>query len=253
MLKTICTHVDQGVAVITLNRPEKRNAISLELADELTGLLQQYRTDPDVKVLIFTGSNHVFISGGDLDQLMKAKGKEEAYPLLSQIGGLLEMIDQYPKPTIAMINGPAIGGGCEFATSCHFRFAVDTSLLGFVQIGLHITTGWGGGSRLLDKLGEANALRLLLTGERISAEEAKRLGFLQEVFPADKLQEEVMAFARKIASQPMEGIEAYLRMLSWKREGISREERVQKEIEQCSRMWGSEQHVAVVQRFLQKR
>lgn len=252
-METIYSSVEQGVAIITLNRPEKRNAISLELVDELDELLNEYETNRDVKVLIFTGSDKVFISGGDLDQLMQARGRDEAYPLLSKIGALLERIDQYPKPTIAMINGPAIGGGCEFAASCHFRFAADTSLLGFVQIGMHITTGWGGGSRLLDKLGEANALRLLLTGERMTAEEARRLGFLQEIYPMDQLKNSVVHFAHKIATQPLEGIEAYLRLLKWKREGINREERIRREIEQCSSMWGSEQHISVVERFLKKR
>ncbi|MGD8190003.1 enoyl-CoA hydratase/isomerase family protein [Brevibacillus ginsengisoli] len=252
-METIHSTVEQGIALITLNRPEKRNAINLKMVEELTVLLDQYRQDPEVKVLIFTGEGQVFISGGDLSELILAKGKEEAFPVLYKIGELLENIDQYPKPTIAMINGTAIGGGCEFAGSCHFRFAVDTAMLGFVQIGMHIITGWGGGSRLFDKLNEANALSMLLTGERISAEEAKRLGFLQEIFPAEQLEDSVMNFASKIASQPIEGIEAYLRILSWKREGVSREERIKREIEKCSTMWGSEQHAAVVQRFLKKR
>ncbi len=251
-MKTIRTEITGGIALITFSRPEKRNAISLEMVEEIGQFLNQCRDDSAVKVIIFTGEQNVFVSGGDLDQLMKVRGKEQAYPLLSRIGHLLSEIDQYPKPTIAMINGAAIGGGCEFAASCHFRFASETAVLGFVQIGMHITTGWGGGSRLLDKLGETNALSLLLTGERIKASEAKQLGFVQEIYPQEKLQESVLAFAGKIAAQPAESIAAYMRLLAWKREGIGKEERIRREIEQCASLWGSEQHVAVVQRFLRK-
>lgn len=252
-LNTIRMEVENEIAWITFDRPEVKNAVSLEMVDELTQVLDQLQHDSEVKVVIFTGSNDVFVSGGDLEQLMKAKGKKEAYPLLSKIGNVLEKIDHFPKPTIAMMNGAAIGGGCELAISCHFRFAAETAVMGFVQISMHITTGWGGGSRLLDKLDETDALTLLLTGKRMDALEAKRLGFIQEVFPKEQLKENVLAFATSIAQQPLVGIEAYMRLLEWKRSGITRDERIKREIEQCSSLWGSEQHTAVVQRFLQKR
>ncbi|MGC5325589.1 enoyl-CoA hydratase/isomerase family protein [Brevibacillus sp. SYSU BS000544] len=252
-MNTIRTEVEEEIAWITFDRPEVRNAVSLEMVEELTHLLDQYKQDAQVKVIVFTGANNVFVSGGDLDQLMRAKGKEEAFLLLSKIGEVLEKIDRYPKPTIAMINGAAIGGGCELAISCHFRFAADTAIMGFVQISMHITTGWGGGSRLLDKLNETDALTLLLTGKRIDAAEAMRLGFVQEVYPKEQLKEAVHSFASRIAEQPLVGIESYMRLLEWKRSGMSKDERVNREIEQCASLWGSDEHTAVVQRFLHKR
>lgn len=242
-----------GVAMITLHRPEVHNAISMELVDELTAVLQECQTDEDVKVLIITGTGKSFVSGGDLNQFIAARGYEQAFPLLNKVAGLLSAIDHFPKPVIAMINGAAVGGGCEFAGACHFRFASDRALFGFVQIGMHITTGWGGGSRLLDKLPEAKALAMLLTGERMSALEAKAYGFVEEVYPADQLQEEVERFARKIAAQPLVGIEAYMRILQWKREGLSQAERIRREVDQCAGIWGSDAHVSVVQKFLEKR
>ncbi|MED4586016.1 enoyl-CoA hydratase/isomerase family protein [Brevibacillus choshinensis] len=252
-METIQIVKRDGVATITLHRPEVHNAISMELVDELTGVLQECQTDEHVKVLIITGTGKSFASGGDLNQFIAARGHEQAYPLLNKVAGLLSDIDHFPKPVIAMINGAAVGGGCEFAGACHFRFASDRALFGFVQIGMHITTGWGGGSRLLDKLPESKALALLLTGERMSAHEAKAYGFVEEVYPADQLQEEVERFARKIAAQPLIGIEAYMRILQWKREGISQAERIRREVDQCAGIWGSDAHVAVVQKFLSKR
>lgn len=252
-MKTIAAEIREGIGWITFQRPHVRNAISMEMVDELQQVLESWRTNPDVKVLVFTGSGNSFISGGDLEQFIAARGREQALPLLSKVGQLLTTIDRYTKPTIAMINGTAIGGGCEFAASCHFRYASREAVLGFVQIGMHITTGWGGGSRLLEKLPESKALRLLLTGQRMSAEQAEKLGFVDGMYPPETLREEVHRLASAIAGQPLESIRAYMRLLQWKREGLPLEERIRREIEQCADLWGSDAHVTVVQRFLQKK
>lgn len=252
-METLHVKKQDGIATITLNRPEVHNAISVELVEELHEALRDCGADETVKVLIITGTGKSFVSGGDLNQFIAARGYEQAYPLLSKVGALLSAIDQSTKPVIAMINGAAVGGGCEFAGACHFRFASDKAVFGFVQIGMHITTGWGGGSRLLDILPESKALTLLLTGERLSAEEAKTYGFVDEVYLAAQLEEEVNRFARKIATQPLVGIEAYMRILHWKRAGLPQSERIRKEIDQCAGNWGSEAHVAVVEKFLTKR
>jgi enoyl-CoA hydratase/carnithine racemase len=251
-METIQVRKEGGVATVTLHRPHVHNAISLEMVDELLAALDDCRLDRQVKVVVFTGAGNSFVSGGDLRQFIAARGKEQAMPLLSKVGELLTAIDSFPKPTIAMINGTSLGGGCEFAMACHFRFASESAMLGFVQIGMHITTGWGSGARLLSRLPESRALALLLTGERISAAQAVQYGLLDGAYPAERLQEEVYRFAGKIAAQPLQGIEAYMRMLKWKREGLPEAERIAREIEQCAGLWGSDDHVAVVNRFLHK-
>jgi enoyl-CoA hydratase/carnithine racemase len=251
-MDTILVQKEGGVATVTLNRPHVHNAISLEMVNELHEAMDDCRRDSQVKVLIFTGAGNSFVSGGDLRQFIAARGKEQALPMLAKVGELLSAIDAFPKPTIAMINGTALGGGCEFAMACHFRFASESAVLGFVQIGMHITTGWGGGTRLLSRLPESRALALLLTGERMSGAQAVQYGLLDGVYPADRLQAEVNRFAGKIAAQPLESIEAYIRLLKWKRDGLPETERIAREIEQCAGLWGSEQHLAVVQRFLRK-
>lgn len=252
-LETLHVHKQNGIAWITISREQVKNAINLLMVDELNSVLDELQHDDNNRVLVFTGAGDTFISGGDLEQFMSVKGAKQAFPLLNKVGTLLERIMNYPKPTIAMINGATIGGGCEFAISCHFRFASEAANLGFVQIGMHITTGWGGAARLLDKLSETAALTLLLTGERIDAARAEQLGLVDGVYPAADLRDAVGNFAGKIAAQPLEGIMAYMRILGWKRNGIDRGERIRMEIEQCASMWGSERHVAVVERFLRKK
>ncbi|MFY0545202.1 enoyl-CoA hydratase/isomerase family protein [Brevibacillus sp. H7] len=251
-MNTVRLEKREGMAVVTLDRPHVRNALSLEMVDELHLVLDACRQDSQVKVLVITGSGSSFISGGDLEQFIAVRGKEQSLPLLTKAGELLTAIDAMTKPTIAMINGAALGGGCEFAAACHFRFASENAVFGFVQIGMHITTGWGGGTRLLDKLPESRALALLLTGERFDAKQAEQIGFIDGLYQPECLQEEVYRFAGKIAAQPLEGIQAYMRMLQWKRAGMSQAERIRREIEQCADLWGSDEHVRVVQRFLRK-
>ena len=251
-METILFEKQDGFATITLNRPEVHNAISVELVDELVDILDECAGDEEVKVLILTGAGKSFVSGGDLPQFIAARGREQAEPLLGKVAALLSKIDQYSKPIIAMINGSAVGGGCEVAGAAHFRFASREAVFGFVQIGMHITTGWGGGARLLDLLPESKALSLLLTGDRITAEEAKDYGFVDAVFAAEDLKQEVERFALKIAAQPLVGIEAYMRVLQWKRSGLVQGERIKLEVEQCAGLWGSEAHVQVVEKFLSR-
>jgi enoyl-CoA hydratase/carnithine racemase len=251
--KSVVVQMKQNIAIITLNRPEVRNAINLEMVDGLNKVLDQMEHDPEVKVIIFTGSGeHAFISGGDLKQFHAAKTKEEALPMLVKVGDLLTRIQKLKKPTIAMINGTAVGGGCEFAASCDFRFASDHAKLGFVQISLHITTGWGGASRLIRKIGRTNALRLLLTGEVMGAEQAMACGFVDKVFPREILLEQTYAFAEKIANQPLEGIMAYMMMAHDYDEGLGLESSIEKEIDRCSDLWGSSAHAEIVQTFLHR-
>lgn len=245
--------IEDGIAMVTINRPEVRNAISLELIDELEILLDELEMDSNVKVVIFTGSGErAFISGGDLEQFLSVRTKDKSKPVLMRAGKVLGKIEKLNKPTIAMINGAAIGGGCEFATACDFRFASDQARMGFVQIGMHITTGWGSGSRLVKKIGRNKALTLLLTGEVIDARQAMQMGFVDGVIEHSKLRDETLHFAQKIAKNPLPGIEAYMRMAKMMDAGMDLETCIEMEIDRCSDLWGSEAHYSVVQSFLTK-
>jgi 3-hydroxypropionyl-coenzyme A dehydratase len=251
-VETIRVEKRDGIATITFHRPKVHNAISLEMAEELQQAIEDASADKEIKVIIFTGEGASFVSGGDVRQFIAARGKEQALPILSKVADVLQAVETAKKPTIAMINGHALGGGSEFAISCNFRFASETAVLGFVQIGLHITTGWGGGSRLLDKLPESKALALLLTGARLSAEEAKGYGLVDRVCHPERLREETEQFAAAIAARPLASIEAYMDMLAWKRKGLSLAERTRREVSQCAELWGNDEHVRLVEKFLGK-
>lgn len=245
--------IEEDIAMVTINRPDVRNAISLELVDQLDILLDQLEMDPNVKVVIFTGSgDRAFISGGDLDQFLSVRTKDKSKPMLMKVGKVLSKIEKLNKPTIAMINGAAIGGGCEFATACDFRFASDQARMGFVQIGMHITTGWGSGSRLVKKIGRNKALTLLLTGEIIDARQAMQSGFVDNVIEHKNLRHETLRFAQKIAKNPLPGIQAYMKLVKQMDAGMDLETCIEMEIDRCSDMWGSEAHYSVVQSFLTK-
>ncbi|WP_134700251.1 enoyl-CoA hydratase/isomerase family protein [Ammoniphilus sp. YIM 78166] len=250
---TLKVEIMDQLAIVTLDRPEVRNAISFEMVKELDLLLDKLDSSQEVKVIIFTGSgDQAFVSGGDLDQFLSVRGKEKALPMLTKVGSLLSKIEKLSKPTIAMINGAAIGGGCEFATACDFRFASEQARMGFVQISMHITTGWGSGSRLVKKIGRSQALSLLLTGEVIEAKRALELGFVDHVFEHTRLREKTLEFARKIAKQPLPGIQAYMNMVHDLDAGMKLEESIKLEIDRCAEMWGSDLHLGVVQAFLNK-
>ena len=253
-MNTILLEKKEGIALVTLNRPEVRNAISFELVEELDACLDELAADRDVKVVIFTGAgDKAFVSGGDLGQFLSVRTKDKSYPMLMRVGRLLSKIDRFPKPTIAMMNGAAIGGGCEFAAACRFRFASEQSRMGFVQIGMHIITGWGSGTRLMEKIGTNNALTMLLTGEMFDAEAGRQIGFIDRVYAHEVLRKETFAFASKIAAQPLEGIEAYMKVAKLVDSGLPREVCIEEEIDLCSSMWGSDAHYGVVQKFLQKK
>jgi enoyl-CoA hydratase/carnithine racemase len=245
--------IDSGMAFITLNRPHVRNAISMEMVDELDRLLDELKNDLETKVIIFTGSgDKAFVSGGDLQLFLAAREKESSKPMLMKVGKLLSKIQQFPKPTIAMINGAAIGGGCEFATACDFRIASDQARLGFVQIGMHITTGWGSGARLVRKVGRTNALTLLLTGQIMNANQAMEYGFVDKVVNHSSLLQETLSFAGLIARQPLESIQAYMEMVHNLDDGMDLESAIELEIDRCSDLWGSDSHLQVGQAFLGK-
>jgi enoyl-CoA hydratase/carnithine racemase len=253
-MNTILVEKQDGIALVTLHRPEVRNAVSFEMVEELDACLDELSADKEVKVVIFTGAgDRAFVSGGDLEQFLSVRTKDKSQPMLMRVARLLSKIDHFPKPTIAMINGAAVGGGCEFAAACRFRMASDRAKMGFVQIGMHIITGWGSGTRLMKKIGTNCALTLLLTGEMFDAAYGKEIGFLDRVYPHETLHEEVLTFAKKIAAQPLAGIEAYMKVAKLVDSGLSEDVCIEEEVDLCSNLWGSDAHYGVVQKFLQKK
>jgi methylglutaconyl-CoA hydratase len=196
-----------GVATITLNRPDKRNAISYELIEDLLAALEEVAKSPGL-VLILTGAGKAFCSGMDLENLKSLLGRSPEQSLMDSqtMARLFRSLYEFPKPTIAAVNGPAIAGGCGLATLCDFTLSVPDAKFGYTEVRIGFVPAIVS-TFLLRQIGEKQARDLLLTGRIITAEEALRMGLITEVVSADKL----LARAKELAVELMENSPASLR------------------------------------------
>ena len=197
-----------GIAILTLNRPEKRNAISYELIEELLRALQQVAESP-ARVLLLTGAGKAFCSGLDLENLKQLIGRspEQSVKDSETMGRLFRSLYDFPKPTIAAVNGAAVAGGTGLATLCDFTLAVPEAKFGYTEVRIGFVPAIVS-TFLVRQVGEKVARDLLLTGRLIDAAEAQRIGLINEVVPAGQLLER----ARQLASQLMENSPSSLRL-----------------------------------------
>jgi enoyl-CoA hydratase len=188
------------VALLTINRPDKRNALNQQTRQDILAALDELRANREVRVLVITGAgDKAFIAGADI-------GEFEGHTALTQRDvmkqrRIFDAVEEFPKPVIAMINGFCLGGGMEFAMACDIRIAADSAKLGQPEINLGIIPGGGGTQRLTRLVGEGKAMELILTGDFIDGSEAKALGLVNDVVPIDQLRERVMGMAAKMAEK----------------------------------------------------
>lgn len=186
--------------MLTVNRPEKHNALNADTRAELLAHLDEMRSDPAVRVVVLTGAGgKAFIAGADIGEFAGRTPVDQFRAMLAS--PVYAALEAFPKPTIAAINGYCLGGGCELAMACDIRVAADTAKLGQPEINLGIIPGGGGTQRLPRLVGLGNAFKLLYTGDPVDAAEALRIGLVDEVVPATELMSRVRALAEKIASK----------------------------------------------------
>ncbi len=188
----------ENIAIIKINRPEAMNALNGDVLNAIDAAVDQAIADDEVRVVIFTGEGKAFVAGADIAQ-MSVMNEKEGYDfgvLGSRVFRKIEMMD---KPSIAAVNGFALGGGCELAMSCDIRYASAKAKFGQPEVGLGITPGYCGTQRMTRICGKSKAMELILTGEMINAEEAKAIGLVSKVVEPEALMEEVMTLAGKIA------------------------------------------------------
>lgn len=196
--ETILVDVEAHVATVTINRPDKRNALSSTVRAELIHALDRLGDDDDVRVVVFTGAgDKAFIAGADIAEFAGRTPLEQRRAMSGRI--VFQEIATFPKPTVAMVNGFALGGGCELALACDLRVAARSARLGQPEIRLGLLPGGGGTQRLPRLVGFGQAMRLVLTGELIDAEEAGRIGLVDRVVDDAELREATLAMARTIA------------------------------------------------------
>jgi len=195
------------VATITINRPDKLNALNAEVRLTIAMALEQLRQDDDVRVAVLTGAGEkAFIAGADIGEF-KGKSGVEGYRYI-QTGDVYSAVERFPKPLIAMVNGFCLGGGCEVAMACDIRIASDTAKFGQPETNLGLIPGGGGTQRLPRLVGQGKAMKLIYTGDIIGAEEAERIGLVDEVVPKDELKQRTMMLAEKIAEKSPASLQA---------------------------------------------
>jgi enoyl-CoA hydratase len=186
------------LALVTVNRPDKMNALNVRTREEILAVFKELEQDASVRVVVITGSGEkAFIAGADISEFT-GKSPLETREIMQKCRAF-DAMEDFPKPVIAMINGYALGGGCELAMSCDIRIASTKAKFGQPEIKLGIIPGGGGTQRLPRLIGEGKAMELILTGDMIDAEEALRLGLLNHVVAPDQLEAKTMEIANKIA------------------------------------------------------
>jgi len=192
---------DGGVLVVTVNRPEKLNALNTKTVTELGQVMDEAASDSAVKAIVLTGSGEKsFVAGADINELAvqtPVSGREHA----RSGQRVFDRIERLGKPVIAAVNGFALGGGCELAMACTLRIASDTAKFGQPEINLGLIPGYAGSQRLPRLVGRGRALEMLLTGAQITAEEAHRIGLVNKVVPAASLMTEARALAHALAGK----------------------------------------------------
>lgn len=190
--------LDRGLAIVTVDRPEARNAIAPATMDELDKALD---TAQDAKVLVITGSgDRAFVSGGDLKELAAIRTEGEAVAMALRMRGICDRIAAFPGPVIAALNGHALGGGAELAMAADIRVAADDIKIGFNQTALAIMPAWGGAERLAAVVGRGRALMLAGAGTLLRAADAQRLGLVDEVLPRAAFDDGWRRLARSLAT-----------------------------------------------------
>ena len=198
--ETLLVERRDRVALVTINRPEKRNALNIKTREEGAAVLEQLQEDDDVRVVVITGAgDKAFIAGADIAEFAGRTALMQRAVMLGR--SLFTAIDVFPKPVIAMINGYCLGGGCELALACDLRIASEAASFGQPEINLGIIPGGGGTQRLTRLIGEGKAMEMILTGEIIDAQTAFTLGLVNHVVSADLLRAKTMEIANRIAEK----------------------------------------------------
>jgi len=210
MPTTLLFELADGIARITINRPDKLNALNATVIAELGDAVTRVETDAAVRAVILTGAGpKAFVAGADITELAEQKPLDgKARSLLGQ--QVFRRLERCGKPVIAAVNGFALGGGCELAMACHIRIASENARFGQPEVKLGIGPGYGGTVRLPRLVGRGRALELLLTGEMIDAAEAYRIGLVNRVVAADRLLPETETMARTILENGPLAIQACL-------------------------------------------
>src|SRR5215217_2235410 len=230
---------DDGLAVITIDRPHARNAISLETMDQLEKALDGA---DGARALVLTGAgDRAFVSGGDLKELSALRTEQEASSMAFRMRTICDRIAGFPAPTIAVLNGHALGGGAEFAVAADIRLAADDIKIGFNQVTLEIMPAWGGAERLVALVGYSKALLLAGTGSVLGAAEAERIGLVDRVLPRSTFDDGWRVIAKALAGRPAGQIKRVMKSVS-----------TTEAVAAFTRLWVSDEHWVAADKVMKR-
>ncbi|MBS94851.1 MAG: 3-hydroxybutyryl-CoA dehydratase [Chromatiales bacterium] len=238
---------------LTLNRPEKRNALSLSLLDDLGSTLRE-NNDTPVKCAVITGAgDRCFAAGGDLQELDAIRTEDEARAMSERGHSALDEVRYFPVPVIGALNGLALGGGAELAMACDIRIATEHADLGLIHAQLNVTTAWGGGIDLINAIGNSAALAILCSGQRLAAAEARQLRLYEAICPADKDFAGFTAdFLNRILSKSLNVLRGYKATSAVRRRKLQ-DQLMMTAREEFIKAWTHEDHWQAVEQALKKR
>jgi enoyl-CoA hydratase len=231
---------DDGLAVITINRPRARNAIAPETMEQLEQALDS--AQGALALVIRGAGDRAFVSGGDLKELSKLRTEEDATAMAGRMRSICDRLASFPAPVIAALNGHALGGGAEVAVSADIRLAAEGIKIGFNQVALAIMPAWGGAERLAALVGPGRALMLAGSGTVLDAAEAERIGLVDRVLPRDSFDDDWRSIARSLANRPAAEIKRVIA-------GSSAPEA----ISAFARLWVDDEHWAAADRVMRSR
>lgn len=241
-----------GIATFTIQHVERRNAISTAVANGLEQFLSIVEEDDSIWLAVITGSENTFCSGGDVSEYQSLWTAEDAYPMLSRMANLLYRLATLPVPTIAHLNGTAVGGGCEIATACDYRIMREDAKAGFIQGTIALTTGWGGATLLIEKMAQFDLAFTLLSEARIhSAAKLAEIGWVTQTYRSDNFNPVQTFIETQRRIQPAVH-RAYKEIAVQKWEVSQLKERMLNEAKNCAILWEAEEHHEAVARFLNK-
>ncbi|MGV0785748.1 enoyl-CoA hydratase/isomerase family protein [Mycolicibacterium sp. XJ2] len=231
--------LEDGLAVVTIDRPQARNAIAPETMEQLDAALDG--AEGATALVVKGAGDRAFVSGGDLKQLATLRTEADAAAMARRMRAVCDRIASFPGVTIAVLNGHALGGGAEFAVSADIRLAASDIRIGFNQVALEIMPAWGGAERLVEIVGYSKALLLAGTGAILSAEEAERVGLVDQVLARESFDDDWRAIARKLAHRPAGEIKRVMK-------GASTDEAV----DAFARLWVSDEHWAAADKAMKR-
>ncbi|KRE34751.1 enoyl-CoA hydratase [Mycobacterium sp. Soil538] len=231
--------LDDGLAILTIDRPHARNAISLETMDQLDKALDG--AAGAAGLVLTGGGDRAFVSGGDLKELSGLRTEEQAAAMSFRMRSICDRIASFPAPVVAALNGHALGGGAEFAVAADIRIAADDIKIGFNQVALAIMPAWGGAERLVELVGYSKALLLAGTGRILDATEAERIGLVDQVIPRASFDEQWRLIARSLATTPAREVKRLMR-------GVPTTEAVAA----FARLWVSDEHWVAADKVINK-